>query len=247
MISVYIPYKPSAHTSSSSVKSLLYNTNYAKGVSIFFLIAVVQVGYRLAFSLWLKADSEHQGIGWESVTYPGYLTAGSGVIVALFPLILTPYLSKNLGIRKTCLLLIAIWIPLLIAIPWTYKLSGVSLWAMLIFMNGLCIAVGSVIISFISMAVSNSVESDIVGTAMGISQGSSAIARSISSSGSASLFGWSLGWDLFYPFNSQFAFIAFVLILCITWAVIFKFFDGSLEKRKAKAIEDPLLIKVKEV
>ena len=42
-------------------------------------------------------------------------------------------------------------------------------------MNGLCIAVGSVIISFISMAVSNSVESDIVGTAMGISQGSSAL------------------------------------------------------------------------
>ena len=247
MISVYIPYKPSAHTSSSSPKSLLYNTNYVKAILIFFLIAVAQVGYRLAFALWLKADHEHQGVGWDSVTYPGYLTAGSGVIAALFPLILTPYLSKNLGIRKTCLLLIAIWIPILIAIPWTYKLSGVSLWIVLIFLYGMYTAIGSVSVSFISMAISNSVESDIVGTAVGISQGSSAIARFISSSGSPSLFGWSLEWDLFYPFNSQFTFIVLVLIVCVTWVVIYKFFDDSLEKRKIKPIEDPLLIKAKEV
>ena len=247
MISIFIPYKPSTHTASSSAKSLVYNTNYIKVIIVFCFVALVQIGYRLIFSLWLKADHEHQGIGWDSVTYPGYLTAGSGVIVALFPLLFTPYLSKTFGIRKSCLILIGIWIPLLIAIPWTYKLSGVSLWAMLIFMNGLCIAVGSVIISFISMAVSNSVESDIVGTAMGISQGSSAIARFISSSGSPSLFGWSLEWDLFYPFNSQFTFIVLVLIVCVTWVVIYKFFDDSLEKRKIKPIEDPLLIKAKEV
>ena len=111
----------------------------------------------------------------------------------------------------------------------------------------MCCAVGSVSISFISMAISNSVEPDIIGTALGISQGFSAIARFIASSGSASLFGWSLGWDLFYPFNSQFTFIVLVIILCVAWVVIYKCFDGSLEKRKVKAIEDPLLIKVKEI
>ena len=247
MISIFIPYKPSGRTADSDAKSLLHNKNYAKSILIFFLLALVQVGYRLTFALWVKVDYEHQGLGWSSVTYPGYLSAGSGLIVASFPLLFTPILSKTFGIRKTCLILLGGLVPVLSIIPWTYKLSGVSLWIILIFLNGMCTTASSVSISFISMAISNSVGSDIVGTAMGISQSASAMARCISSAGAASLFGWSLGWNLFYPFNSQFTFIILVLILGLAMIIIFKFFDSSVEKRKANEIEDPLLIKEKAI
>ena len=241
MVIVYIPHRPSEHTASSESKSLLRNKNYLLSVGFFFMLALVQFGYRILIALWVKVDTDHEGLGWSDITYSGYMNGASGVIVTLFPLLCTPLLSTKLGIRKTCLVLTAAMIPIILAVPWTYELDGIALWVILILLNGFCVAFSTVFISFISMAISNSVSADIVGAAMGTSQSIIAIARAVSSAGFAALFGWSLGWDLYSLFISHFRFIVLALILIINFGLILTHFDKSLEKRQKKAEEIPML------
>lgn len=180
------------------------------------------------------------------------MNAASGVIVAVFPILFTPFLSRKYGIRKTCILVDAAFIPLVLCVSWVYKLvdlswdynlNSVLLWILLITLNGFCVTCTTLFVSFISIAVNNSVDSNIVGFAVGISQSFVALSRGTGTFGVAFIFGSSLNWNLFFPFDSHFIFILFAIIALINISMITYLLEDTVEKRKKRPQEIPLIDK----
>jgi MFS family permease len=245
MTCTYIPYKKPEPSSHKEKISLIYNKNYLICLVAFALTATVQFGQRILIALWIKTDRSDLGLGWETESNGGYMNSLSGLFIAGMPLVLSPYLSRTLGVKKTCMAILAGIIPAVISISWGYKLYGAPLWIFIVCMNGITISFMSIFISFISIAVSNSVPSNIAGAAMGICQSVGALGRTIANVGTATILVWSIESGLSFPFDTHFTFFLFGFLILLNIIGIKLFINDSVEKRKTKEIEMPLIEKNK--
>lgn len=194
-------------------------------------------------ALWVKTDTNHSGLGWETEEKTGFMNSLSGIIVTFFPLIFTPLLSNSLGVIKSLILLLSAMIPITIGISCTSELDGVPLWILLVILNGLNIGITTVLVGFISIAASNSVPSNVTGAAMGIAQSITALFRAFATTGTAWLYGESSKWTIGFPFDTHFAFIC-VGLVCLVDIIAIKFYlDPAVEKRKQSDKEIPLIEK----
>ncbi|OMJ76315.1 hypothetical protein SteCoe_24341 [Stentor coeruleus] len=243
LILYFVPYKAPEQSNTQDKKSLFTNKNYLTSLFIFGFIAIVQFAYRILMTLWVKTDRNHSGLGWETEEKVGFMNSLSGIIVTIFPLIFTPILSNSLGVIKSLILLLCSMIPIVIGISWTSELDGIPLWGLLVILNGLSIGITTVLVGFISIAVSNSVPSNITGAAMGFAQSSTALFRAFATTSTAWLYGASRQWTFGFPFDVHFAFMCIALACLIDIATIKFALDPAVEKRKQSDKEIPLIEK----
>lgn len=211
---------------------LFKNFDYMIIITIFGFVALVQFGFRMLLSLWIKLDQDKKGLGWESESDVGYVNSLAGIVLIFFPLYFTPYLTKKFGVKKTCMLVITAMIPIAITMPLYYFSSDVLLWILLAISIGLFISLTTVFTSVISIAVSNSVSTELVGRAMGICQGYVALFRSIANAGVGILFGLIVDWNFSYPFNVDFIFYLCAFILGVSIVLMKNYITPRIEKRQ---------------
>lgn len=212
---------------------------------IFVLIAVVQFSYRALITLWLRLDAKAGGIGWDSEVNPGIMNSLSGFIVMFAPLLLTDTLQQKFGLRKACsFVALALILPLML-VSLASALDGIAMWAYLVFMNGSAVALTTIMVSVVSIAVSNSVLHSVAGTAIGITQAVVAFSRAIGNGGTAFLFGLLQNEGFDFPFDFHLLFVVNVLVLVAVVALFWAGLDERIEKRKKAEVnvEMPLLSK----
>ena len=194
-------------------------------------------------TLWLRLDPRSGGIGWDTEVNPGLMNSLSGFIVMFAPLMLTDTLQQKFGVRKACsLVALGLVFPLLL-VSLASAMDGWTMWAYLVLMNGLAVALTSIMVSIVSIAVSNSVLSGVAGTALGITQAVVAFSRAIGNGGTAFLFGVLQSEGFEFPFDFHLLFGVNVVVLGAVVVLFFVGLDSGIEKRKKVDVEIPLLSK----
>jgi hypothetical protein len=117
------------------------------------------------------------------------------------------------------------------------------MWTWLVVMNGLAVALVTIMVSIISIAVSNSVLSNVAGTAIGITQAVVAFSRAFGNGGSALMFGSLQTAEFGFPFDFHLLFAGNCLVLAVVVVMINCLLDENIEKRKKQEVEIPLLTK----
>lgn len=242
-----MPNKKSKKSSEASIKDLFSNSNYMIVITIFGLVALVQFGFRMLLSQWFKLPTEKSGLGWNSEQNVGYVNSLAGIILIFFPLFCTPYLTKILGVKKTCQLVVCLMVPITIFVPFYSQITNeYILWMLLVLSIGFFISFTTVFTSVISIAATNTVSHELVGRAMGFCQSYVAIFRSIANGFMALLCGWIVDLELGFPLNVDILFFLCGLIL-ITALLMMKYcMSQDVEKRKSSKKEskmEPLIEK----
>lgn len=214
---------------------------YLGSILVLFLCIFVQYEFRTLISLWLKLDETKGGMGWNDSEKPGMMNMTSGFISMLLPLLFTNTLKQKMGIRMACLFLsVLIMIPNTFA-PFTVHLPEEVLWASLVICNGLFIALCTIFLSIISIALSNAVNSDMAGIAIGMSQSVVSGSRALSTSGTALLFGYMQEFTFPFPFDSHFLFLLNNVFCSFTILSILYLLNPRVERRRLSTNEEPLL------
>lgn len=167
----------------------------------------------------------------------------SGFIVMLLPLMFTDRIERRFGIRYSCILVSCLTVLPLSIISYGYALSGFWLMTFLIVFNGLCVAFTTVLVSIISIAVSNTVASDVAGIAIGLTQAFVNLSRGIGNGGTAILFGYLQNKTLGLPFDFHILFFCIIAVLIIVCCLLRFTLDDTIEKRKKTSTELPLIDK----
>lgn len=233
-----MPNKKSSKSSNESMKDLLTNKSYMIVITIFGFVALVQFGFRMLMSQWFKLSQAKHGLGWGSEESVGYVNSLAGVILIFFPLFCTPYLTKILGVKKTCELVISLMVPITILMPIVSHIqSEYLLWFFLALFIGFFISFTTVFTSVISIAATNTVSHELVGRAMGLLQSYVAIFRAIANGFMALLCGWVISLELPYPFNINGLFYLCGLVLIAAVYLMSRFMGPEVEKRKKEGKE----------
>lgn len=216
----------------SGTFSFICKKKYKSSVLVLFLCIFVQYSYRTLVALWIRLDYSKGGVGWDSVMKTGMLNCSSGVICMVLPLVLTDTFKNRFGIKKSCILL-----SVLIMIPNSFvalarMIEGVWVWTLLIFCNGFCVAICTIYLSIISIAVTNSVHESVAGAAIGLSQSIVSVSRALSSSGTAVLFGFLKENQQSYQVDVSLLFYINDLICLLTIGTVYLFIGHKSEKRK---------------
>lgn len=254
MVILYI--KPKNSSTPTAVKTehkstdLLKNKNYLMGLAIFILVGVIQFGYRIIMACWVKVPKEDGGLGFENEMVVGIMNSLSGIIVTGYHFFAVPYMSKKLGVIKSGIFIVVKLIPVVVIVSFCNGLFDVwgnwVFWAVIIVANGLCIALSTACISFISIGISNSVDIEILGLATGITQSIIACVRGVSIAGFGIIFAAAQGWEIGFPFDLHFPFFFLALILVLIYTMMQFGLSKEIETRKKKKdIEIPLIEKSK--
>lgn len=233
IIILYVPNKTSKKSSEASIKELFSNKSYMIVITIFGFVALVQFGFRMLLSQWFKLPVEKSGLGWKSEQNVGYVNSLAGIILIFFPLFCTPYLTRILGVSKTCKLVVSLMVPITLFVPFYSKITNeIVLWTLLTLSIGFFISFTTVFTSVISIAATNTVSHELVGRAMGFCQSYVAVFRSIANGFMALLCGWIVDLELGFPFNVDILFFLCGLILIVAVLMMKYCMGQDVEKRK---------------
>jgi hypothetical protein len=173
------------------------------------------------------------------------MNATSGIISVALPLMITDTLKRKFGIKTSCILL-SIWVifPNTL-ISYTGQIGGFFEYPLLVICNGLCIALFTIYLSIISIAVTNSVETNAPGTAIGFFQAVVSFSRVTATSGTAFLFSSLQNSDFDLPTREHFIFHLSNFYLILIVFLIICFLSKRIEKRvkmqEVISIEESLL------
>jgi MFS family permease len=202
-------------------------------ITVFGFVALVQFGFRMLMSQWFKLSELKNGLGWKSEEQVGYVNSMAGVVLIFFPLFCTPYLTRVLGVKKTCQLVVSLMVPITLFMPIVSHCKVEALlWVMLSCFIGFFISFTTVFTSVISIAATNTVSHELVGRAMGFCQSWVAIFRAIANGFMGLLCGWVISLDMPYPFNINGLFYLCGLFLILAVYLMSKFMGPEVEKRK---------------
>lgn len=228
---------------SQSYKSLFSNKDYLYTICIFGILALMQFGFRLLFTLICKSDESLGGMGISSEDKVSLIQGFAGIFVLVLPPLLTPVINMKIGLINSIAWICALLGPMYMVVYICRVLSGMWKYAALTIFYGVTNSGIAIFMFYISICVSNTVTSDILGAANGLSQAFVGMNRFISSNTFGIIYGWSVTSGLSYPLiDASFPYLLIVILSIIDLVLILVTLDSSVERKKVKSIaETPLL------
>ncbi|OMJ79964.1 hypothetical protein SteCoe_19879 [Stentor coeruleus] len=239
----YLPSIKPKVEKSQGFRSLFSNKLYISSVSIYAILAFMQYGFRLVFSLISKSAENLGGMGISSESEVSVIQGFAGIFTMILPPLLTPMINMKFGLIRSMIGISIVLVPIYLSVFICRELDGLLKYAALSIFYGINNSCGSISISYASIIISNTVTSDILGAANGLSQAIIGVFRFISSSFYGVIYGWSVTSGLAFPLiDASFSYLILISLSITLLVIIMKTLDSSVEHKKGRSsVEIPLL------
>lgn len=170
-------------------KSLLQNWGLVSSISLYCIWSLHDMAYTEIFSLWAESPVKYGGLDM-TTSDVGIILAVCGGLLLVFQLFIYSKVQNRLGAIQTARVSMVLSVPLVAIYPLIAKLSGTTLWAMLIAASTLKNVLSASVMTASFILINNSVTSDQRGLANGVSMSAMSLFKAIGPASAGFLLSW---------------------------------------------------------